>query len=285
VFTATGDPPSSKTTNLTSVAAPNLTTTKTIVAGGAHDGEVVYRVTASNGTATGTLNINAATLTDTLPANAVLVEMIPSGLGTYNGPPANTVAWNLGTLNAGQSVSYLLRVAYPAADFPLGGTVVNQVTAAGTPVGLPPVSVNASVPLTLNSGAASMSSSKGLFSSTPALNFSPTYYNLNVANTGTAALSNVVVEDVLPPEFFPSSIETGYDTAFGGATSVKVEIWTKNNPAYAVVTGSPFAVTSSSAVVNLVPPLVAALDVVTKVRLTYSTVGVGFANDAIRIYG
>jgi len=284
VFTATGDPPSSKTTNLTSVAAPNLTTTKTIVAGGAYDGEVVYRVTASNGSATGTLNINTATLTDTLPANAVLVEMIPAGSGTYNSGP-NTVVWNLGTLNAGQSISYLLRVAYPAASFPLGDTVTNQVTAAGTPVGLPPMSVNASVPLTLNAGAGGMSSSKSLFSSTPALNFSPTYYNLNVANTGTSALSNVVVEDVLPPEFFPSSIETGYDTAYGGATNVKVEIATMNNPSYAEVTGSPFAVTSSSAVVNLVPPLVAVLDVVTKVRLTYSTVGVGFANDAIRLYG
>jgi hypothetical protein len=85
--------------------------------------------------------------------------------------------------------------------------------------------------------------------------------------------------------FFPSSIETGYDTAYGGATNVKVEIATMNNPSYAEVTGSPFAVTSSSAVVNLVPPLVAVLDVVTKVRLTYSTVGVGFANDAIRLYG
>jgi hypothetical protein len=84
---------------------------------------VVYRVTASQWLGhRHPEHQYGATLTDTLPANAVLVEMIPSGSGTYNGPPANTVVWNLGTLNAGQSVSYLLRVAYPGRKlFPLGG--------------------------------------------------------------------------------------------------------------------------------------------------------------------
>jgi len=284
VFTADGDPPSSRTTNLTSQAAPNLTATKTIVAGGAFDGEVIYRVSASNGSATGTLNINSATLTDTLPAGAVLREMIPAGSGTYN-PGDQTVVWSLGTLNAGQTVSYLLRVAYPAADFPSDTVVVNSVLAEGTPVGLAPVSASASVPLTLAGGNAAMSSGKSLFSSTPALNFDPTYYNLSIANTGTSALTDVVVEDVLPPEFFPSSIQTGYDTAYGGATAVKVEIMTRDNAVYVEVPGSPFALTDSSVGINLTPPLVPVTDVVTQVRLTYSTVGVGFANNAIRING
>ncbi|WP_208300297.1 SdrD B-like domain-containing protein [Prosthecobacter fusiformis] len=284
VFTADGDPPSSKTTNLTSVAVTSLETTKEIVAGGAYDGEVIYRVTVSNGTANGTLNINSATLTDTLPAGAVLREIIPAGSGTHNSGP-NTVTWNMGTLNAGESVSYLLRVAYPAGSFSPNQVVTNNVTATGTPVGLSQVSVSDSVPLTLGGGAASMSSNKSLFSSTPALNFDPTYYNIYISNTGSSALNDVVVEDVLPPEFFPSSIQTGYDTAYGGATNVKLEILTQDNPVYVEVPGSPFAVTSSSAVVNLGPPLVPVTDVVTQVRLTYSDVGVGFANDAIRLYG
>ena len=135
------------------------------MAGGAHDGEVIYRVAASNGNATGTLDINSTTMTDTLPAGAVLMEMIPAGSGTYDSM-ANTVTWNLGTLSAGETNSFLLRVAYPAAGFMLNQVVTNMVDVDGTPVGLAPVSASDSVPLTLVAGAGGMTASKSLFSST-----------------------------------------------------------------------------------------------------------------------
>ena len=134
------NPVTSNQVIVTSRAASDWTVTKNVVPAGVPpqvDTPYTYRVGITLA-AGGNQNLNGVTFVDTLPAGAVFQSA--TGGGTYNAG-TNQVTWPPRNLvpNANQDVTAFeeVTVLFPAANFPVGTTVLNLVQAFGTPVGEP----------------------------------------------------------------------------------------------------------------------------------------------------
>ena len=134
------NPVTSNQVIVTSRAASDWTVTKNVVPAGVPpqvDTPYTYRVGITLA-AGGNQNLNGVTFVDTLPARRSVQSA--TGGGTYNAG-TNQVTWPPRNLvpNANQDVTAFeeVTVIFPAANFPVGTTVLNLVQAFGTPVGEP----------------------------------------------------------------------------------------------------------------------------------------------------
>ncbi len=99
------------------------------------DGTVTYRLSVMKangywGNVVGQQNISGGVVTDVLPVGAVFVSSTCGALLV-----GNTITWNVGALNAAIPWAYYycdIQIKYPAAQFPNGSTMQNQVTLTGT---------------------------------------------------------------------------------------------------------------------------------------------------------
>jgi LPXTG-motif cell wall-anchored protein len=134
------NPVTSNQVIVTARAQSDWTVTKNVVPAGTPpqvDTPFTYRVGLTLA-AGGTQNLNGVTFVDTLPQGAQFVSA--TGGGTFNAA-TNQVTWPPRDLvpNANQDVTELeeVTVIFPAANFPLGTTILNVVQAFGTPAGEP----------------------------------------------------------------------------------------------------------------------------------------------------
>lgn len=232
---------------ITARAEANVYMVKTLRTGGALDVESSYRVQVCMpaGNSSGGLNLSNLVIVDTLPTNAVFVSATNGG--TYNAG-TNQVTWPATTLTVGSGVRCVNRdvtVRFLDADFDVGDSVINSAEATATLVGGGTITVNTTDERLIQPPSPNMSFGKN--GPSQALLGDIVGYNFTLANTGTAPLSNVQFEDVLPAELRVQRIYAG---AGSPAVPLQIEYTTNLNASYTVLTGSPFA---GSACVNIAP--------------------------------
>jgi uncharacterized repeat protein (TIGR01451 family) len=163
---------------------------------------------------TGNIDFASVGLTDILPIGLDYISddsgLIPMKIG-------NEYTWNLGRLNASESVSFNLTALINGNKY---DDLVNTVNATGdTGYGNPVLATNtASVlateaNLSVSKAADPTSGSKG----------SPINFTLTVTNNGNAALSQVSVSDLLPAGL-------KYDSSNSGANNGQFINWTNVGP-------------------------------------------------------
>ena len=152
------------------------------------------------GNVVGQQNMSSAVVTDVLPAGAVL-------LSSTCGIPANstgTITWtpNSGNLNAATPYAYYycdITVYYPAASFPIGSFINNQVDLDGTMCGQ---QVSHTSNETCIEIANIVANPNGYFNKSIYLtNRVPGcqgFYRVTFCNTGNVALSAFNIDDVIP---------------------------------------------------------------------------------------
>jgi uncharacterized repeat protein (TIGR01451 family) len=212
------------------------------------DSIITYRLYAYKDVATtGQLNMYSATVTDVLPAGAVLI-------GTPTGSPAsptvtqlgNTLTWIVGSLSAipAYTQAYCdVQVYYPRATFPVGSLINNSSTLTGglgspnNPCG------QANVPSNTTCVEIKPFAS-GVFSKTAYTTGQPGcggYYWIQICNNGTLAINGFTVKDTLPTSLttpsvsatsggFVSNITSGVLTAtYAGTLAPTQCAWIKVN--------------------------------------------------------
>jgi uncharacterized repeat protein (TIGR01451 family) len=212
------------------------------------DSVITYRLYVYKDVATtGQLNMYSATVTDVLPAGAVLI-------GTPSGSPAsptvtqlgNTLTWIVGNLSAipAYTQAYCdVQVYYPRATFPVGSLINNSSTLTGglgspnNPCG------QANVPSNTTCVEIKPFAS-GVFSKTAYTTGQPGcggYYWIQICNNGTLAINGFTVKDTLPTSLttpsvsatsggFVSNITSGVLTAtYAGTLAPTQCAWIKVN--------------------------------------------------------
>lgn len=179
------------------------------------DGLVTYTLTLSN---TGNEDASNAIISDTVPTGSVFVSA--STPGSYDST-TGAVSWNVGTVEAPEgSATVTFTVSLPAdpatgqvtADLTLSNTAHYSYSNApgGGPAG-PGVNSGSgdSNTVTENTLGQSLSKTNNPTFATPVQPGDTITYTLTYANTGTAAIQNVVVSDTLPVYTNFSSADTG----------------------------------------------------------------------------
>ncbi|GIV87668.1 MAG: hypothetical protein KatS3mg055_0186 [Chloroflexus sp.] len=241
----TTPPKLSNPLTITARAEPRAVATKTFVSGGAPDVPTTYQLQVcipNNGS--GSLNLTNVQIVDTLPAGVTFVSA--SDGGTYNSS-TNTVTWPATSLTAPSSLcaTRTVTVIFPSTTFTVGAEVRNvmDVTAQA-----------GSVTLTLTDDDVRriQPPTPGLGSSksgpTTALVGDTVTYNLSAVNTGTTALTDVIITDPVPPELQVTRINVDGGNVSG--IRVALEYTTNLNSTFTAVPGSPFTTTSC---VNIAP--------------------------------
>ena len=123
-------------------AVQRFTFTKEVLSGNALNGDVTFRLHVFNpaGNNIGGLNINAATITDALPAGSTYVSASPAPASAPLVGSGGTVTWNVGTLAVSPWYNQyyyttLLTVHFPSPPFVANQIVCNQGCLNGIPVG------------------------------------------------------------------------------------------------------------------------------------------------------
>jgi uncharacterized repeat protein (TIGR01451 family) len=262
----------------TASAQNKWTMEKSLFAGCAVDNDVIFRVCIMNpaGGDIGGLNLTNVTMTDLLPANAV-VTSIPGYTYTQTG---SSVTINTGlpsTLPVSPWNAWYclyIHVTFPSASFSTGQTVTNMATLRyNTPCDTArPLTMSDTGNVTLcaatNTGSLGKYLSIGLyFPSNPYYypSFSPgccgtytMYYN----NTGTTAQNGFVMEDLVPSTLDVSSVVTNVPS--GQTVTVNVYCWTGTS------CGTTPCATATYTVAGAQTLTIPASSNVCKVRWTYS---------------
>ena len=166
--------------------------------------QAVYTILVSNN---GTSVANDVELTDTLPAGVTFVSASPAPLSQAG----QTLTWDLGNIDAGDSVTVTITVNVTATsgtltnsasvttDSAQGGNIsADDVDSCSSTVNAPDVDVSKSCPVDMVAGTQAA-------------------YSITVSNTGSSTANNVVVTDTLPAQVsFVSA--TPAPTSQAGAT-------------------------------------------------------------------
>jgi uncharacterized repeat protein (TIGR01451 family) len=184
---SSGDSPGDNTdTHTTQIIVPNVFVNKTGTATVLPNGDISYTLSYGNN---GTAAAASVTLVDTLPAGTSFISATPAPTSQSG----NTVSWNVGTVNVGQSGSITL-VARAASNASAGAVLTNNVSIStstpgddpgdntsttSTTVIAPNVRVNKTGPATSLPG--------GLVD-----------YTITYDNNGNAAAAGVSIVDTLP---------------------------------------------------------------------------------------
>ncbi len=188
-----GSTASSSPVSVTASASSLLSASKSLTDGSAAAEYLTYTVSASNPNNTGGLNINNVVMTDTLPTGAIFVSATDGG--TYS---AGKITWPTTSMSLGSSVSHTITVQYPTPTFAVNQKVTNIVAVVGLPVGAStPVTNTASQIQTLSNPVSLLNVGKSLTSG-GAVNQNTVYSVTADNNSGTTALTNVVMIDTLP---------------------------------------------------------------------------------------
>ncbi|MBI5646632.1 MAG: T9SS type A sorting domain-containing protein [Ignavibacteriae bacterium] len=248
--------------------------------GNALNGSVIYRLRVINpaGNNIGGLNLNAASIKDTLIPGAVFVSA--TGGGSHL---AGVVTWSIPTIAVSPwyqpaYYDFYLTVQYPSPPFTQNQTVCNRATLHGTPVGASPISLPDTACVTLVTAAPGVQFLKGPWWS-PMPNRIPGcngYYYLYPSNTGNAPVDSMKVTDILPTEVKVTSFTTGSYNNFSGG-SVTVRYRTNVNAAWTTV-GT--YTTNTSINVYSAPISLPPVQFITQLQWDYGTVPVGFSTNA-----
>ncbi|MFN0200906.1 MAG: hypothetical protein ACKVTZ_05270, partial [Bacteroidia bacterium] len=254
--------------------------TKSSPSGQAYIGNnITYEISfcnPSNASTNGGLDVLNAVMIDTLPVGATYVS---STLGGVYNAGNHTVTWNLGdqiVTNTAFCTKRQVVVNYPAGTFSSGATVCNGSAVFGNAQGYPNGhKIGASrichtvitfVPVCNASISKSISSNNNLIGESQT-------YNLNFDNTGDLALNNLTFEDVIPNALNLTEIRTGQYS--GTPVNIAISYQTNVNGSYTTWTGSPFSSASNQTL--LVSALGLGANYITKIRLQFGTVPVGFS--------
>jgi LruC domain-containing protein/uncharacterized repeat protein (TIGR01451 family) len=275
--TATSNP-----VTVTATAISAWTIAKTRLSGGtgaALDQEVVYQIqTCPN---TSQLHLNTAVLTDTLPAGAVFVSA--SNGGTHANGVVTWTTWGTGAninnlLISGGCVTRTLTAIYPSGMFTTGTNVVNAARMTGT---VKNVSGEVAItPLTSNlthsiiAGAAARTFTKKSDTSAPTVGQTVTQY-FDTANTGNVALTNFVIDDVIPSAMNVTQIRSG-TIGNNVAPTLTVEYQTSANTNWTTVTGYPRALTGTAYNVTVSSMNLGVGVYITRLRYTYASLPTAF---------
>jgi uncharacterized repeat protein (TIGR01451 family) len=270
--TATGQPANTDTTSLTATATDKAQIDKIVGAAPALDEKVTYLIRVKNNQGSGNYDLNSTTVVDTLPAGAQYISSSPTG--TYNAG-ANTVTWNLGTVNAQTDTTLRVVVKFPSTSFSLTQIVNNNVNLSATLPNSQPATRTATLPATISPPNPSAGTQKWVSDNISSLNAYLTYY-MSVANTGNVELSNYILTDDFPVEFIPVNLYIGSDNNGAETASVAVQYKTTANPSYVTAPGSPFTAVPGSDISIPVSSLGIGSATVTGIRYTYATLPVGY---------
>jgi uncharacterized repeat protein (TIGR01451 family) len=153
-------------------------------------GEATYTITLNN---TGDLTATGVVLTDTIPLGMTYVSSTPAG--TVSG---STVTWNVGSLNNAESRTYTLVLQGTQTGL-WTNTVVATSSEVGTATAQATTRVTSPPEVTITKTGPS-----GVFTGFTRA------YTLTVTNTGSVALTDVVVTDYLPDLLsYTSSLPAG----------------------------------------------------------------------------
>jgi len=241
----------------TASATNKWTFEKALVAGCALDNDVIFRVCAINpaGGDIGGLNLTNVSLTDVLPANAV-VTSVSGSWTTFTQSGTNvTLGGGPTTLpvspwNAWYCV--YIHVTFPSANFTQGQSVVNNATLSyTTPCTQQKATYTDTAKVTLCAANSTGSLGKYLsiniyFPSNPYYypSFSPGCcgsYTLSYYNGGNVAQPGFVMEDQVPSTLDVSTVQTNVPT--GNSVTVEVYCWSgsscSSTPCTTAVYSSP----------------------------------------------
>lgn len=268
---------------ITALASSQTTLSKSLLGSGIPlDQNVTYQVSLNNNPQNGNLNISDITLIDSLPAGSLFVAA--SHGGVYD-PISHTVTWTAGSLSAGSNLNRTLTLQFPAATFSLGDTIVNEVSASYTPVGLPEANLNASTSHKIVAPVGSSQFSKSV-DSNYVYEDKPTNksWNFTLRNTGNVPMHDVVVTDPIPSQVNVTSFTTGngVGTPSGLADPVLVFYTTNLNPAWTGAPGNPYNGNSNHTIFVSTLGL-AANEYITEVRWEFGTIPVGYQVNNLRI--
>ncbi|MER5865832.1 SdrD B-like domain-containing protein [Kitasatospora sp. NPDC002040] len=138
-FAADGETPQTATATTTAVVQPQYKVTKGVQTSSQDGRTVTYQFSTCSTDGVPNVDLDAATLLDSLPVGAV-VDTSRSPGWTSGGPGPNTWQYDVGPFVSGNGQAGcrnpgVLVVNYPDPTFPTGSTATNTVTMAGDPLG------------------------------------------------------------------------------------------------------------------------------------------------------
>jgi len=256
--------------NVTAVANLNVNLQKTVLSADTFlDLPIDYRLRISNSGSSGSLNVSAISVSDTLEPGVIFNGATPAAdcEPACVGNVAPALVWTGPySVNVGNNLDFIVNVTYPTPTFSDGDMVTNEFTATGTPLGEPPVNLGIGTvthPVTPFVANPALSFSKSVGSPNPPTFDQPFYYVLRPRNNGNVDLENMEVIDTLPIEFTTTSVTSGrYQNQLG---NVVVEYQTNLSAVYTLL-GSAIATSNNTYPI----PALAVGEYVTLLRWTFT---------------
>ncbi|MEN9610505.1 MAG: hypothetical protein RLZZ628_1319 [Bacteroidota bacterium] len=262
--------------------APTLT--KTLFSGGTIGEESVYKlVTKNNGYTTSLTNY---IVTDQLPVNAIFVSANNSAGAVVAGATVdvnNLVTFPPVTLTKGNSLTYYVHVRYPTPAFAVGNVVNNVAYGNGdfkNPIQITSTATHALTASTCVVNYAACSS-VGTWYTNDA--FHTEQFCFTLTNTGTSAISNVVLSDTLPIAFQATAASFGFDGSATPTNPLTVSYQKNGTGAWLPFTGSPF---TAGQVIADVPTLLGftGTDYLSAIRYEWASIPAGASFTAANFY-
>lgn len=275
-------PATSPPVTTTALASNRVTASKSLIGNSVPlDQNVSYQVRLNNSQTVGALNVSDVTLVDELPPGAVFVSA--SGGGVYDAG-AHTVTWTVASLNAGSTLNRTLTLMFPSADFPVGASVTNLMTATATPLGQSPVNLSAQTVHSIVEPQAGSNFRKNVNQNYVYEGKEATKnWTFTLQNTGNVPLHDVVVTDTIPAELRVNAINVGFPngTPPGLQSPVNVYYTKTGDATWYPAPGNPYP-GSSSVTVPVSSLGLGAGEDVTAIRWEFGTLPVGYSVGNLR---